>query len=44
MIVYINGIKASQADIHRLMKDIARGMDVQKHETKKGNVAFVTNY
>ena len=42
--VYINGIKASQADIRRLVKDIARGMDVSRHETEKGAIAFVTNY
>lgn len=44
MIVYINGIKASQADIRRLIKDIARGMDVTRHYTYKGNLAFITNY
>lgn len=44
MVIYINGKKASQADIRHLVKDMARGLDVTRHETDKGAIAFVTNY
>jgi hypothetical protein len=43
MIVYINGIKASLADIRRLMKDMSSGLSATCHITKKGAIAFVTN-
>lgn len=43
MIVYINGIKASQDDITRLMKDMSNGLIATYHYTKSGALAFVTN-
>lgn len=43
MTVYINGIKASVADIRRLVKDIASGLVATCHYTKSGALAFVTD-
>lgn len=43
MVVYINGIKASQADVNRLVKDMASGLNTTYHYTRSGAIAFVTN-
>lgn len=43
MIVYINGIKASESDIRRLVKDMASGLNATYHYTKAGALAFVTD-
>ena len=41
--VYINGIKATRADIASLVERCRAGMErVTYHITKRGNIAFVT--
>ena len=41
---YINGIKASKADLERLAKDLENGGEVEIKTTKKGNTAITTKF
>jgi translation initiation factor 1 (eIF-1/SUI1) len=43
--IYINGIKASKADIKRLLKDLKNGKQrATAHTTRRGNLAIVTEF
>lgn len=43
--IYINGIKASKADIKRLCEDLKNGKNrATAHTTKNGNLAIVTEF
>jgi hypothetical protein len=44
--IYINGIKASKADIARLWQDILNGKNAikERHETPKGATAITTEF
>lgn len=43
--IYINGIKASKADIKRLLQDLKNGTQrATAHTTKSGNLAIVTEF
>ena len=44
--IYINGVKATKADIERLNEDIANGKNAIKetHETPKGATAITTEF
>lgn len=43
--IYINGIKASKADIKRLLHDLKNGKNrATAHTTKSGNFALVTEF
>jgi hypothetical protein len=43
--IYINGIKASMADIKRLLQDLKNGKNrATAHTTKRGNLAIVTEF
>lgn len=43
--IYINGIKASKADIKRLLADLKNGTQrATAHTTKGGNLAIVTEF
>lgn len=43
MIIYINGIKASNKDIERLFFDMSNGLHVTVRKTNAGAWAFATN-
>ena len=43
--IYINGVKASKADIKRLIEDLKNGTQRAKaHTTKNGNLAITTEF
>ena len=43
--IYINGTKATRADLARLFEDLKNGTQrVTAHSTKKGNLAIVTKF
>lgn len=43
--IYINGVKASKADIMRLLADLKNGKQrATAHTTKNGNLAIVTKF
>ena len=43
--IYINGTKASKADLDRLLKDLKTGKQrATAHTTKNGNLAIVTKF
>jgi hypothetical protein len=43
--IYINGVKASKADVKRLLADLKNGTQrATAHTTKKGNFAIVTKF
>jgi hypothetical protein len=43
--IYINGIKASKADVKRLLQDLKNGKNkATAHTTKSGNLAIVTEF
>lgn len=43
--IYINGIKASKADIKRLLQDLKNGTQrATAHTTKGGNLAIITEF
>lgn len=43
--IYINGIRASQNDIKRLLADLKNGTQrATAHTTKSGNLAIVTEF
>jgi hypothetical protein len=43
--IYINGVKASKADIKRLLQDLKNGTQTATaHTTKSGALAIVTEF
>ena len=43
--IYINGTKASKADVKRLLQDLKSGKQRAKaHTTKNGNLAIITEF
>lgn len=43
--IYINGIRASKADVRRLLQDLKNGKQrATAHTTKSGNLAIVTEF
>ena len=44
--IYINGVKASAADVRRLREDIRKGKNriISKRKTKKGATAIKTEF
>lgn len=43
--IYINGTKATRADLARLLEDLKNGKQrATAHTTKKGNFAIVTEF
>lgn len=43
--IYINGIKATQSDIKRLLADLRNGKQrATAHTTKGGNLAIITEF
>jgi hypothetical protein len=43
--IYINGIKASKADVKRLLADLKNGTQrATAHTTKGGNLAIITEF
>lgn len=43
--IYINGIKASKADVKRLLADLKNGKQrATAHTTKGGNLAIITEF
>ena len=43
--IYINGVKASKADIRRLLKDLKNGKQkATAHTTKRGNLAIIAEF
>ena len=43
--IYINGTKASRADIKRLLEDLKNGTQrATAHTTKSGNLAIITEF
>jgi hypothetical protein len=43
--IYINGTKATKADIKRLLQDLKNGTQrATAHTTKSGNLAIVTEF
>jgi hypothetical protein len=43
--IYINGTKASRADLDRLLEDLKNGTQrATAHTTKNGNLAIITEF
>lgn len=43
--IYINGIRATKADIKRLLQDLKNGKNrATAHTTKSGNLAIITEF
>ena len=43
--IYINGKKASKADVKRLLSDLKNGKNrATAHTTKRGNLAIITEF
>ena len=43
--IYINGVKASHADLARLLADLKNGTQkATAHTTKSGNLAIITEF